>query len=210
MVETVIQAPIDYSFMAEPKRRRGRPPGTGKKAKRNQQYLRGQPPPPEAAVEPLEDPPAESELKEDTGDRYRWDPHSGMRPSPLDGAASDAEDGLEGGMLSGSKAQMERLREVLVNMLEDFDEDNPRDQDWLPAEVLKDLAKKSVGPRKAHSHGPVVDNKSARTQRRPEWKRARRGQTKLTKYNFLLLNASETEGGSTGQPSPVPVSATPS
>ncbi|KAI0357255.1 hypothetical protein OH77DRAFT_1422815 [Trametes cingulata] len=77
-------------------------------------------------------------------------------------------------------------------MLDDFDEEDPRDRDWLPPEALKRLRRRKapgapVEPRKAHYHGPVLEDKSARTQRRPEWKRARKGQTKLTTYNFRLL-----------------------
>lgn len=68
------------------------------------------------------------------------------------------------------------------------------------------------GPRKAHSHGPVIDNKAARTQRKPEWRRARAGQTKLTGYfSHLapLVSESEMDMSSTIG-SPVPISTSPS
>jgi len=71
---------------------------------------------------------------DDNDPESSWDPHAGTHPSPLDGDASDGEIEFKEVMVHGDAV---RLRQNLVSMLDelgDLNENDPRDEDWLPAD----------------------------------------------------------------------------
>ncbi len=82
------------------------------------------------------------DLQESDSDDYGngpWDPHAGMKPSPLAGDASDGEWELEESGF-GSMA----LYTAMVKMLSELEGVDPHDLDWLPKlEQRKMDAKKS-------------------------------------------------------------------
>ena len=67
--------------MQHSKHPRGRPPR--KKHASNIQHLR------KKSIHSIHSPEFESDTEEDMGDIMRWDPHAGLKPSQLDGAASE-------------------------------------------------------------------------------------------------------------------------
>lgn len=118
--------------MTEPKRRRGRPPK--KKRARTQ------------AVDDSKEPVSQTNDRSDSEDEdpevRKWDPHSGLKPSALDGADSDDETPIRSEM---TKKQMESFRDALMDVLVDEEEDDPRDQDWLTPAALRKLRARKTG-----------------------------------------------------------------
>ncbi|CDO74425.1 hypothetical protein BN946_scf184764.g1 [Trametes cinnabarina] len=85
--------------------------------------------------------PSEEETEElAAGPLGLWDPHASLKPSQLDGATSDGEVDIEGPL---AEEEVLRQRELLIEMLEDVNEDNPRDRDWLPVLEAKKLWEKA-------------------------------------------------------------------
>ena len=99
--------------MQHSKHPRGRPPR--KKHASNIQHLR------KKSIHSRNSPEFESDTEEDMGDILRWDPHAGLKPSLLDSAASENE------IQTGEelpKHRIEKIKDVMVEMLEDVDLDD--------------------------------------------------------------------------------------
>jgi hypothetical protein len=124
------------------RQRRGHPLGKKKKTVHENmnpsaQEPRSLNPDPPALSEDLQEPDSKSESEDDYGED-EWDPHSGTKPSPLDGEDSDEhwepEDDLE-------EAESKEFNKLMVQMLSDLQDDDPRDREWKPTHERR---KKSV------------------------------------------------------------------
>jgi hypothetical protein len=132
-----------------------------------------------------------------------WDPHAGLKPSPLDGCTSDDDIEIEDDLLP-HRAAVE-VEESMLEMLAELEDNDPHDFDWLPPnERKKVMARKigeisshrgrnpisayleGLGKRKVPSFGPDVAAKSDRSRRRPQHIRALQNQTKLTSFLFAV------------------------
>lgn len=78
----------------------------------------------------------------DTGDSRLWNPHVGLKPSPLDGCASEGEITMEDDLPYGAKKAVVKSMVDLMNHLGDADE---RDREWLPAEEQRKLDARKRG-----------------------------------------------------------------
>lgn len=115
------------------RRRRGRPLGKKKKTRHENKNPCAQEPhslAPPALAEDLQETDSEDDYGEDG-----WDPHSGTKPSPLDGEASDEHWEPE------DEAGSEVFNTLMVQMLSDLQDNDPRDQEWRPTHERR---KKSV------------------------------------------------------------------
>ena len=76
----------------------------------------------------------------DTGAPDSWDPHAGLKPSKMDGCASDAEVEMEDELPPGGEEEVNAAMVELMIKLEGCDE---RDEEWLPPkEKRKVMARK--------------------------------------------------------------------
>ena len=76
----------------------------------------------------------------DTGPANLWNPHTSLKPSELDGDASDGEIDLDGNLPYGMTFEVNNLMMEMMISLEDA-----WDLDWLPAEEQKRLANRKKG-----------------------------------------------------------------
>ena len=73
---------------------------------------------------------------EDTGERWHWDPHAGMKPSHHDGYASDGEVELVGNLPYGTSIE---VNIAMIDLMCELGDDDPYDLDWLPPSKRKKL-----------------------------------------------------------------------
>jgi hypothetical protein len=71
-----------------------------------------------------------------------WDPHTGLKPSELDGYASDGD--LMMGNDLPSDAENEAV-DLMVEMMRDLDDNDPHDTEWLPAYEQRKLEARKTG-----------------------------------------------------------------
>ena len=78
----------------------------------------------------------------DTGDPKLWDPHAGLKPSQLDGRASDGEVEIEDDLpYEGAK----ELNGVMIDMMLDLGDYDKCDREWLPPKEWKKLVARKKG-----------------------------------------------------------------
>ena len=76
----------------------------------------------------------------DTGPAALWDPHTGLKPSELDGEASDGDIDIKDDLPYGAAFEVNDAMIEMIIKLEDT-----RDSDWLPPAEQKKLAKLKKG-----------------------------------------------------------------
>ncbi|KAH9967529.1 hypothetical protein BC827DRAFT_1152825 [Russula dissimulans] len=98
---------------------------------------------------------AQSDTGSTTVEALLWDPHAGMKPSPLDEWESDASDEIEDTLPYGAS---QAIQSLMVDMMVELDDEDAQDIDWLPPRERRKLEarKKDKGKRKIHSHGPNI------------------------------------------------------
>ncbi len=78
----------------------------------------------------------------DTGDPKLWDPHAGLKPSQLDGRASDGEVEIEDDLPYGGAKE---LNGTMIDMMLDLGNYDKRDGEWLPPKEQKKLVARKKG-----------------------------------------------------------------
>lgn len=86
------------------------------------------------------DEPSDGGDESDTGPAELWDPHTGLKPSELDGEASDGDVDIEDDLPYGGALEVNDAMIEMIIELEDA-----RDLDWLPPAERKKLAKLKKG-----------------------------------------------------------------
>jgi len=87
-----------------------------------------------SSPEPSDCDPDSGDESEDTGNRRKWDPHAGMKPSCQHGHASDDEVDLEVELPYRADA---KVNDAMVNLMWELDDDDPCDVEWLPAKMRR-------------------------------------------------------------------------
>jgi len=127
----------------QPQRRpRGRPRKKRKTKKdqaRRERSNAPSPSPPRAC--PLENVDDDDDPS-DTGNPELWDPHAGLKPSRLDGCASDGEVEIEDDLPYGGARE---LNGAMVDMMLDLGDYDERDLDWLPPKEQRKLEARKKG-----------------------------------------------------------------
>ena len=114
--------------MMQPQRRsRGRPRKRRKTKKDPDTRERARAPIP--SVRPLESDGDDEDDSSDTGNPRLWDAHAGMKPSRLDGCASDGEVEIEDDLPHGGAKE---LNSAMIDMMLDLGDYDERDNEWLP------------------------------------------------------------------------------
>jgi len=75
-----------------------------------------------SSPEPSDCDPDSGDESEDTGNRWKWDPHAGMKPSCQHGHVSDDEVDLEVKLPYGADA---KVNDAMVNLMWELDDDDP-------------------------------------------------------------------------------------
>jgi hypothetical protein len=75
-----------------------------------------------------------------TGAPESWDPHVGLKPSPQDDCASDADIKMEEDLPYGAVIE---VSDVMVNMMVDLGDTH--DLEWLPLTEQRKLAARKTG-----------------------------------------------------------------
>ena len=76
----------------------------------------------------------------DTGAPNLWDPHTGLKPSELDGCALDAGVEMENELPPGGE---EEVNTAMVDLMIDLEGSDEQDEEWLPPrEKTKLMARK--------------------------------------------------------------------
>ena len=88
-----------------------------KKQRAKKQGLAEQAPCPRSRSRPSDD----ANTDNDTGAHELWDPHAGLKPSPLDNCASDANIEMEDNLPYGADTE---LSGTMVDMMVDLDDGN--------------------------------------------------------------------------------------
>ena len=92
-----------------------------------------------------EDSDEEAEDQDEWDALYYWkDAHSGLKPSPLDGELSDDEIGPD------KRVAHQDATLHLARMLQDFDNDNIDDEDWVPLSVASEKARTKLRRKGKH------------------------------------------------------------
>jgi hypothetical protein len=78
----------------------------------------------------------------DTGNPELWDPHAGLKPSRLDGCASDGEVEIKDDLPYGGARELNSAMVDMMLNLGDYDE---RDLDWLPPKEQRKLEARKKG-----------------------------------------------------------------
>ena len=81
------------------------------------------------------------DAESDTGTPDLWDPHAGLKPSELDGCASDADVELESELPPGGE---EEMNAAMVDLMIDLEGDE-RDEEWLPPREKRKLMARKKG-----------------------------------------------------------------
>jgi hypothetical protein len=120
----------------QPQRRpRGRP-----KKKRAARKRSRAPSPSPPRVQLSEADSINTDSESDTGALDLWDPHAGLKPSELDGCASDADVEMEDDLPSGGDREVSAS---MVNMMVDLEERD--DGEWLPPRLRKKIEARKTG-----------------------------------------------------------------
>jgi hypothetical protein len=85
---------------------------------------------------------ADADTDDDTGTHELWDPHAGLKPSPLDDCASDANIEMENDLPYGADTE---LNSAMVDMIIDLDDGNEWDLEWLPLREWSKLDARKTG-----------------------------------------------------------------
>lgn len=89
---------------------------------------------------------------EDTGKRWHWDPHTGMKPSCRDGYASDGEVELEGDLPYGASIE---VNIAMIDLMCELGDNDPCNLNWLPPKEHKKLEqriKSMISPHQRIDH----------------------------------------------------------
>jgi hypothetical protein len=98
------------------------------------------PSPGPSCLQPAESDGVDVDSESDTGAPDSWDPHAGLKPSEMDGCASDADVEMEDELPPGGEEEVNAAMVELMIKLEGCDE---RDEEWLPPkEKRKVMARK--------------------------------------------------------------------
>ena len=125
----------------QPKRQsRGHPPKRRRVEKQVQEQPRARSPGP-SRLRPNESDGVDVDAESDTGAPDLWDPHAGLKPSELDGCASDADVELESELPPGGE---EEMNAAMVNLMIDLEGDE-RDEEWLPPREKRKLMARKKG-----------------------------------------------------------------
>jgi hypothetical protein len=81
------------------------------------------------------------DAESDTSAPDLWDPHAGLKPSELDGCASDADVKLESELPPGGE---EEMNTAMVDLMIDLEGDK-RDEEWLPQREKRKLMARKKG-----------------------------------------------------------------
>ena len=83
-----------------------------------------------------------ADTDDDTGAPELWDPRAGLKPSPFDDCASDADVEMEGDLPYGADIE---ISGIMVDMMADLDDSDARDLDWLPPKEQRKLGIRKTG-----------------------------------------------------------------
>jgi hypothetical protein len=78
----------------------------------------------------------------ETGSPTLWDLHVGLKPSPLDGCASEGEITMEEDLPYGARKE---VVSSMVNMIVNLDDLDPHNLEWLPAYEQRKLEARKKG-----------------------------------------------------------------
>src|SRR5229473_8676006 len=87
-------------------------------------------------------PSSDANTDDDTGTPESWDPHAGLKPSPQDDCASDADIKMEEDLPYGA---VNEVSDVMIDMMVDLDDCDTRDLEWLPLKEQRKLATRKTG-----------------------------------------------------------------
>jgi hypothetical protein len=78
----------------------------------------------------------------DAGVPKLWDPHAGLKPSEVDGQASDDEVEIEGDLPYGGDKE---VNSMMVDMMVELGDCDEHDKEWLPEKERKKLDARKKG-----------------------------------------------------------------
>lgn len=83
-----------------------------------------------------------ADTDDDTGAPDVWDPHTGLKPSALDGCASDADVEMEESVPYEAQSEVSG---IMVDMMVGLDDGDAQDADWLPSKEQIKLNARNTG-----------------------------------------------------------------
>ena len=93
-------------------------------------------------LQPAESDGVDVDSESDTGASDSWDPHSGLKPSKMDGCALDANVEMEDELPSEGE---EEVNAAMVNLMIDLEGCDERDKEWLPPREKRKLMARKRG-----------------------------------------------------------------
>jgi len=93
-------------------------------------------------IPPIDNLEAPSDIESGTGEAGLWDPHAGMKPSPVDEWESDANNKIEDALPYGASLA---VQSSMVDMMVGLGNDDTCDIDWLPLRERKKLEARKKG-----------------------------------------------------------------
>jgi hypothetical protein len=85
---------------------------------------------------------SDTDTDDDIGTHELWDPHAGLKPSPLNDCASDANIKMEDDLPCGADTE---LNSAMVDMIIDLDDGDEQDLEWLPLRERSKLDARKTG-----------------------------------------------------------------
>jgi len=84
----------------------------------------------------------DEDSSDDFGNPNLWDAHAGLKPSEVDGCASDGDLESDDALPYGAE---NKVNGAMVDMMVDLDEWDARDVEWLPSNEQRKLAIRKKG-----------------------------------------------------------------